>query len=65
MTLQEIEQSVAQLSAEQLAQFHDWYAQFRSDEWDKQIEADAKAGRLDAMAKAAIAEHEAGRSKPL
>ena len=65
MTLQEIEQSITQLPAAQLAQFHDWYAQFRSDEWDRQIEEDAKAGRLDGMAQVAIAEHEAGRSKPL
>jgi hypothetical protein len=65
MTLQEIEQSIAELTAEQLAKFHNWYAEFRSDEWDKQIQTDAKAGKLDKMAEAAIAEHEAGRSKPL
>jgi len=33
--------------------------------WDKQIEADAKAGRLDKIIAEATKEHQAGLSKPL
>jgi hypothetical protein len=34
------------------------------DAWDRQIEADAKAGRLDPLIKEAIGEHRAGKSRP-
>jgi hypothetical protein len=33
--------------------------------WDRQIEADVKAGKFDELAKESIAEHHAGRTKPL
>ena len=62
-TVQEIEQAVAQLSNDQLAEFRAWYEQFVSDAWDRQIEEDIAAGKLDALADAAIANHPAGRSK--
>ena len=35
------------------------------DSWDRQIEADAKAGRLDHLWKQALGEIKAGRTKPL
>lgn len=62
-TVEEIEQAVARLSEDQLAEFHAWYEQFSADAWDRQIEEDIAAGKLDALADAAIADHRAGRSK--
>jgi len=35
------------------------------DAWDRQIEADAKAGRLDVLWKEAMEDIKAGRTKPL
>ncbi len=35
------------------------------DAWDRQIEADAKAGRLDALWAKATKEIESGRARPL
>ncbi len=35
------------------------------DAWDRQIEADAKAGRLDHLWQQALEDIEAGRTKPL
>ena len=35
------------------------------DAWDRQIEADAKAGRLDGLWKEAMEDIKAGRTKPL
>lgn len=35
------------------------------DAWDRQIEADAKAGRLDHLWQKALEDIEAGRTKPL
>ena len=65
MTLEEIEQAVAQLSKDQLAEFRAWYEKFDAEAWDRQIEADVAAGKLDALADAAIADYKAGRTKKL
>jgi hypothetical protein len=35
------------------------------DVWDRQIEVDAKAGRLDHLWQTALEDIEAGRTKPL
>jgi hypothetical protein len=37
----------------------------RDAAWDKELEADAKAGKLDRLAERALREHRAGKSKPL
>jgi hypothetical protein len=63
--VKEIEQAVAQLPKEQLAEFRVWYEQFDAAAWDRQIEEDIAAGKLDALAEAAIADHKAGRTKQL
>jgi hypothetical protein len=36
-----------------------------ADSWDRQLEADAAAGRLDALAEEALSEHRAGRTRSL
>jgi len=55
----EVVKAVAQLPHDQLKQFCAWYQKFDSEAWDKQIEKDIKAGKLDALAQAAIADHHA------
>ena len=47
MTLFELEKEVAKLPPDQLAKFLRWVKELDSDLWDKQIEADVAAGRLD------------------
>ena len=59
-TVDTLEQRVRALSPEQLARFHEWYQEYRSDLWDRQIEEDAKAGRLDHLIERARKNHEAG-----
>jgi hypothetical protein len=63
--LEQIEKSVAELSKEELKAFAKWFAELQADLWDGQIEADAKAGRLDKLAEKALADHKAGRTRPL
>lgn len=63
--VEHIEQQVASLAPDELATFRAWFVSFDADAWDKQIESDAGAGRLDAFAAAALDEHRAGRTKPL
>ncbi len=64
-TVEEIETAVAKLPEDQLRQFRTWYGKFDSKAWDEQIEKDVSAGRLDALAEAAIADHKAGKTKKL
>lgn len=65
MSLQELEKAVAGLSRDELGAFSQWFEEFLADAWDRQIEADAQAGRLDAAAKQADEDFEAGRCTPL
>ena len=48
--LEEIEQRIRKLSPEELAKFRAWFIEFDHLLWDRQIEADSKAGKLDKLA---------------
>ena len=61
MTITELEQADTQLSEEELARFRAWFDEYYADLWDKQIEEDAKSGRLDKL----IAEVDEARAPPL
>ncbi len=65
MSIQELEAAVTRLSEAELATFSRWFEEYMADAWDRQIEADIRAGRFDAAGKRAKADHEAGRSTPL
>jgi hypothetical protein len=65
VNIQEIESAVAGLSPNELVLFAEWFENFVADEWDKQIEVDAKAGKLDHLARQADQDFEAGRCTPL
>ena len=65
MSVEELEKAVAELPPDKLAKFRAWFEEFAADEWDRQIEADIKAGKLDALAEEAIKEHKAGLSRKL
>tara|TARA_R110001592_G_scaffold284777_1_gene553089 strand:+ start:807 stop:1010 length:204 start_codon:yes stop_codon:yes gene_type:complete len=63
--LEQIERDIKKLGPEQLKAFRAWYAEFDSDAWDKQIEVDANAGKLQSLAATALRDHQAGRSREL
>ncbi len=65
MTITELEQAVTKLSPQDLNHFREWFDEYYAEMWDKQIESDAKSGRLDKMLSEAEAEYKAGLSKPL
>ncbi len=60
-----IERQIKELSAKELAEFRAWFAEFDAALWDRQIEDDVKAGKLDALADAALREHQSGQSTKL
>ena len=64
-TVEAITAAIAKLPPDQVAQVRAWLAERAEAEWDLQIEQDERAGRLDALAERALAEHRAGRTRPL
>ena len=64
-TVQDIENAVRQFSAEDLAAFRAWFAEFDALAWDKQLKADVTAGRLDQLAEEALADLHQGRCTDL
>lgn len=63
--IEQLEQEIERLSPEERVRFRAWYETFDAAEWDRQFDADAATGKLDAAADAALAEHRAGRSRAL
>ena len=60
-----IEQAVESLPPAELAEFRRWFAAFDANAWDEQIEQDAAAGKLDALAAEALADYRAGSVREL
>lgn len=65
MSVEEIEAAITNLATPELSALAAWFEEYQADLWDKQIEADALAGRLDALGAQADQEFEAGRCRPL
>ncbi len=65
MTITELEQAVTQLSEQELAHFRAWFDEYYAQVWDKQIEDDAKSGRLDKLIAEVNEEYKTGLNKPL
>jgi hypothetical protein len=60
-SVKEIEEAVLGLSETELAAFRTWFAEFDALAWDRRIEDDVAAGRLDALGDEALADLRAGR----
>jgi hypothetical protein len=63
--IEQIEDHIRNLSPEELAKFRAWFAEFDAQAWDRQIEADSKTRKLDRLIEKSLAEHKAGKSRPL
>jgi hypothetical protein len=60
-TVEQLEEAIRQLSPEERAAFRIWYAEYDWEEWDRQFEADASAGRLDWLITEAKQDRQSGR----
>ena len=63
--VENIEREIQKLTPSELEAFRRWFREYDSDEWDRQIEEDVRAGKLDKLADEALAAHRAGKSKEL
>jgi len=63
--VEEIEAEIAKLNPVEVRQVAKWLAEYEAELWDKQIENDAAAGKLDRYIKEALEEYRRGRTRPL
>jgi hypothetical protein len=63
--LEKLQDEVKELSPDERTAFFKWFEEFDDAEWDRQIEADVQAGKLDALVERALRDHAAGRSREL
>ena len=60
MSLAELENAVAQLPPDQLAEFRRWFVEHDMALWDGRIESDSRSGRLKEWIARAVEEDRAG-----
>lgn len=63
--VQRLEQEIKGLTPSELSAFREWFHEYDSVAWDKQIEQDAAANKLDKLAEKALADHKAGRTREI
>lgn len=59
--IEQLEAAIRSLSLTERAEFRTWFAEFDAEVWDRQLDADVTADRLDWLAAEARQDHEAGR----
>jgi hypothetical protein len=62
-TVEEIEKAVSKLPTNELVKFRVWFEKFEAARFDRKIERDAKAGRLDTLAEDALSEFRKGNTQ--
>jgi hypothetical protein len=65
MSIEELQTAIARLAPAELDRFSQWFEEFLAYQWDRSIEADVLAGRLDDSGRRADQDYEAGRCTPL
>jgi hypothetical protein len=63
--VEQLEQRIENLTPHGLAKLRAWFVEFDARVWDDQIEADAKAGKLDGLISEALADYKAGKAREL
>lgn len=64
MSVEELQNAISQLQGEELSRLTQWFEEFVADQWDRRIQGDIDAGRLDAAGHRADTDFEAGRCTP-
>ncbi len=62
---EKLEQEIKKLNPNELSAFREWFKNFDSESWDRQIDEDIKKGKLEQLANKAIEEHTSGRTKEI
>jgi hypothetical protein len=65
MSVEELEKEIAALSAGERARLLRRLEEMDAADFDARLEADIRAGKFDKLADQALADHKAGKTKPL
>lgn len=65
MSVSEIEAAITRLPRRDLAELLTWLEEYHASVWEKQIEDDLQAGRLDKLLAEVDREYDAGSARPL
>lgn len=65
MSVEEIEKAIVSLSAKERAKIRAFIEELDADIWDKQIEEDARNGKLDKLFEDAVDDMRTGRTTKL
>jgi hypothetical protein len=60
--VEQLEREVEKLTAQELAAFREWFVEHDWQVWDRQLERDVAAGKLDALAEEALGEFRRGET---
>ena len=63
--VEKLEREIQDLSPEEMTELREWFAAFDAQAWDRQFEADVRAGKLDALADQALKAHATGQTTKL
>lgn len=63
--VESIEREIVELSSTELAAFRNWFREFDAEAWDRQIEEDARSGKLDSLANTALESFQSGSRSEL
>jgi hypothetical protein len=65
MSIEDLEKAIAALPPDQYVEFRAWFDEFEADRFDRNIERDAQAGKLDGLADQAIDDLRKSRAREL
>ena len=63
--LEELEMAVASLTEQEYCEFRRWFLERDWEQWDRQIEEDSRAGKLDFLVREALEAKEQGKLEEL
>jgi hypothetical protein len=63
--LETIEKQIAELDQDSYTRLRNWFIEFDHSVWDRKIEADSNAGKLDFLINAGLSEYYQGKTKDL
>lgn len=63
--VEDLERQVKELSSGELAVFREWFIAYDWETWDRQLEQDILAGKLEPLAEKALRDHAGGKSTKL
>jgi len=60
--IETLEKEIESLTPDEMVEFRTWFMEYDSEMWDRKIEDDIEAGKLDDLAKEAMVSHKQGKN---